>query len=89
MKEIPKKYRDLVGTRKILQGGVFSRRKSIEPTDFDIVGIRMSSQKIMNLKTRKTYRAFELLVKNDSMQRARWTNPFPIKDVIGARCNKV
>lgn len=77
---IPKQYTKLVGERHILRGGIFSRRKAIEEQEFDILDIRESSAIIMNIKTKKKFPAFELLVKNESMKKARWTNPFPIRE---------
>ena len=79
---IPKQYMKLVGQRQIMRGGLFSRKKAIEEQDFDILDIRPSTATIMNMKTRKEFPAFELLVKNESMKRARWTNPFPIREKL-------
>lgn len=79
---IPKQYMKLVGQRQIMRGGLFSRKKAIEEQEFDILDIRESSATIMNMKTRKEFPAFELLVKNESMKRARWTNPFPIREKL-------
>lgn len=76
---IPSKYKKLVGHRHTLCGGVFSRKKSIEEQEFDILDIRESMSRIINMKTKRESPAFELLVKNEKMKRARWTNPFPIR----------
>jgi hypothetical protein len=76
---IPKKYVALVGKKLILCGGIFSRKKSIQPQEFDIMDIRPSHSTIMDLETKNRYPAFELLVKNNQLPRARWTNPFPIR----------
>lgn len=79
--EIPKKYCELVGTTKEFRGGLFSN-KAIEPTKFEVQGIRWSDKFIMNMKNLKAkYPCFELLLINDSMNRAKWSKPFPIREI--------
>lgn len=79
--EMPAELRDLVGTKKLIRGGVFSRKKSIPEAEFDVLDIRWSAHVIMNIDSEKRYPAFELLVKNKEMNRARWTRPFPYKKI--------
>lgn len=78
-KEIPQKYRDMVGQRHTFKGSLFGR-KAIEATEFDVLDIRPSSRFIMNMETRKKYAAYELLLKNDSMRASRWSLPFAIRE---------
>jgi len=79
MKTAMRQYQKLVGTEIELRGGVFSRKKYLQPDKYKVVDIRISMASIMNLKTKKEYSAFELLVKNDGMKRSQWTRPFLIK----------
>lgn len=85
---IPKAYLKLVGTEQSFSGGIFSRKKSLEPTTFKVLDIRAGSATIMNIKElrekgKSSYEhpTFELLLKNDAMKRAQWTKPFPIREI--------
>lgn len=77
---IPEQYTSLVGTKKIFSGALFTK-KPIEPTEFEILDIRHSSAWITDLKSGKSFNAFELLVKNENLKRAKWTRPFKMEDV--------
>lgn len=86
--KIPAKYLELVGTKQTFQGGIFSRKVALPPTEFDVLEIRQGLATIMNVKEMKEkgyssteYPTFELLLKNSTMKRARWSNPFPIREI--------
>lgn len=80
-KGIPKSFKKLVGTVYTLQGSVFGR-KSIRPTKFNILDARWGSGVIMDMKTLKEkHPTVELLVKNKSMSRSRWTRGFPAREI--------
>lgn len=81
-KGIPQKYLDMIGKEFEFSGGLFSGKKSVEPAKYKILDVRFSSAFIINLKTRKAKcAAIEFLIKNDTMQRSRWTRPFPCPEV--------
>ena len=86
--EIPKKYQDLVGKNMEFSGGLFSGKKAIVPAEFKVLDIRVGDAKIVNLKELKEkgessyeHPTFELLLKNDSMTKSRWSRPFPIREI--------
>lgn len=80
---IPKKYLKMVGTKQSFTGSLFGRNKIIvAPKDFDVIDIRMSLATIVNIKKmRFEHPAFELLLKDDTMKRAQWSRPFPIREI--------
>lgn len=79
---MPKHYQDLVGTRQTFSGGLFSSKKSIPDTEFDVLDWRWGSAKIVNLKTlEEKHPTVEFLVKNETMRASRWTRPFPVREI--------
>lgn len=72
---LPKSALDLVGTKKLLSGGLFSGKRREPEALYDVIDIRVSDAYYLRGKQR--YLAFELLVKNENMTRSRWTRPFP------------
>ena len=82
MEGIPQQYKDMVGTKREFSGGLFSSKKAIEPTEFNILNVRWGSAKIMNMKTMEMlHPTVEFLVKNENMKRSRWTRPFPVREI--------
>lgn len=80
--EIPKKYKDLVGTKKFFHGGIFSSKMAMEQTEFDVLDIRCGDAVIVDLKnTKYKHPTFELLIRRKGMRAARWTRPFPIREI--------
>ena len=85
---IPKVYADLVGTAVTLSGGVFSGNKIIQETAFDCLDIRWGSGTVINFKELKEtgessyeHPTYEILVKNHTMKRSRWTKGFAIREI--------
>jgi len=85
---IPKKYRDLVGTKHRFSGGIFSSSKEIQQTEFDVLDIRWGTSTVVNIdelcKTGESgyeHPSFELLLKRKGMKRAQWSRPFPIYEI--------
>lgn len=88
MRSIPQKYQDIVGTEVILSGGFFSSKRSEPETKFKVLDIRWGTAKILNIKQLKEtgqsnyeHPTVQYLVKNDTMQRSRWTKGFPVREI--------
>lgn len=80
--EIPKKYQDLVGTKQFFSGGLFSGKRAETEEQYEVLDIRISDATIVDLKTKKPkHPAFELKIKKPGMKNARWTRPFPIREI--------
>lgn len=86
--EIPKKHRDLVGTKQTFSGGLFSGNKEMPPTEFQVLDIRFGTARIINVKELRStgkssinHPTFELLLKNDKMKKSQWSRPFPIREI--------
>jgi hypothetical protein len=85
---LPKKYRDLVGTKQFMSGGLFSHKRSEPEKEYDVLDIRWGSATIMSITELREgkqpsyeYPTFELLVKREGMAKSRWTRPFPIREI--------
>lgn len=80
--EMPKRVTDLVGTKQIFSGGVFSSRKDIEQTEFNVLKWRWGSASIMDMNTMKMiHPTVEYLVKREGMRASRWTRGFPVREI--------
>jgi pyruvate/2-oxoacid:ferredoxin oxidoreductase alpha subunit len=82
--EIPQIYKDFVGTKKIFSGGIFSGRRAEPEEEYDVLDIRVSEAIIMDMSKshpRPKHPAFELKIKKAGMAKARWTRPFPIREI--------
>lgn len=86
--KIPQKYLDLVGTKQLASGGLFSSTKSLEPMEYQVIDIRRGSARIINMKefielgeSKTEHPTYELLLKRDGMKRAQWSKPFPITEI--------
>lgn len=78
----------MVGTEQTFQGGLFSGKKAIKPTKYNVLDIRVGTALVVNVKElRETGKSsyehptFELLLKNDKMSRSRWSRPFAIREI--------
>lgn len=85
---IPQKYLDMVGTECELGGGLFTRNRVEPDAKYQVLDIRWGTGRIIDFAEMKAtgkssyeHPTFQLLVKNDSMKRSRWTNSFPIRDI--------
>lgn len=86
---IPQRYRDLVGTKQFLRGGIFSGKRDEPVGEYDVLDIRWGSAQTVSLKelqkeghSKTTYHpTFELLIKREGMKKARWTRGFSIKEI--------
>lgn len=87
---IPKKYLAFVGQQLTLGGGLFSGQRREPPLKYEILDIRAGQATVVYTRKDKTagtleilreHPTYELLVKRRGMARARWTRPFPIKEI--------
>lgn len=79
---IPKKHKDLVGTKQKLGGGLFSN-KEVESAEYDVLDIRWGSAQIFDMKKMKPkHPTVEYLIKNETMKRSRWTKGFAVREII-------
>lgn len=81
-KGIPKSFTKLVGTKQKFTGGLFSGQKSVPKTEFEVLDARWGSGIIMDMKTLKSlHPTVQLLVKNKTMKRSRWTRGFACREI--------
>lgn len=81
--DTPEIAKKIVGTRQIFSGSVFSRKKRISPTEFDVIDWRYGSSFIMNLKTmERKHPVVEFLLKNENMKKSQWSKPFPVLEYV-------
>ena len=79
--EAPKEFKDLIGTKKTLGGGLFGKKET-SMQEYDILDWRWGSAQVMNMKTMKAiHPTVELLVKREGMKASRWTKGFPCRSV--------
>ena len=83
--ELPNKYRALVGTKRKLQGYIFSYSKEIKsPKEFTVLKASFASARVIeniNDPNSKQYATFKLLLKSPDMKKAQWTKPMPCMDL--------
>jgi hypothetical protein len=86
--QVPEKYKNLVGTKRLMRGGLFSLSKSLPLKEYNVLDIRFGSATIMSVKeieehgeSSYEHPTFELLVKSDDMKKSRWTRGFPIREI--------
>ena len=80
--EAPKEFKALIGTKQRLGGGLFSRKKKVEPQEYGVIDWRWGSGQIINMKTMKPiHPTVELLVKANGMRASRWTRGFPCRSI--------
>lgn len=85
---LPKSCMAFVGTTQTLSGGIFSSKKDLKPTDFNILDVRWGTATVVDMKSLLAkgesdyeHPTFELLLKNENMARAQWSRPFPIREI--------
>lgn len=80
--DTPKEFKDLIGTRQTLGGGLFGQKET-PAEEYDVLDWRWGSAKVMDMKTmRFVHPTVELLVKKDGMRASRWTKGFPCRSVL-------
>ena len=80
--EMPQKYIDMVGTKKVFSGGLFSHKREEPELEYDILDWRWGSAKICNTKTLEMlHPTVEFLIKREGMKRSRWTRGFPVEEI--------
>jgi len=80
--EMPKKHTDLVGTKRIFSGGLFSSNRDEPEAEYDILKWRWGSASICDMKTMKLkHPTIEYLIKKEGMKRSRWTRGFPVIEI--------
>ncbi len=79
---MPQKYVDMVGTKRILSGGIFTGKRDEPEQEYDILDWRWGSGKIMDLNTMEMlHPTVEFLIKREGMKRSRWTRGFPVREI--------
>ena len=79
--ETPKEIKNLIGSKQMLGGGLFSK-KALPIQEYDVLNWRWGSAQVMNMKTMKAiHPTVELLVKREGMKASRWTRGFPCRSV--------
>lgn len=85
---MPQQYLDLVGKSLFMSGGLFSRNKALPEEKYEVLAIRWGMARIFDMESlrkgeprRFEHPTFELLVRSRSMERSRWTTPFPIREI--------
>ncbi|WP_418360125.1 hypothetical protein [Sphingobacterium detergens] len=86
--EIPKKYKDIVGTKQIFSGGLFSGKKDLAESEYEVYDIRWGSAQVINWeemcstgKSSICHPTIEYLLGNRSMKRKQWTRGFPVYEI--------
>jgi len=86
--EIPKFYTDLVGSKQIFSGGLFSGKIDLPEEEYFVHDIRWGSAIVVNWTEMKetgksSYRhpTVELLLSNKNMKRKRWSRGFAVRDI--------
>ncbi len=86
---IPKSFADLIGTEQKFSGPLFGRNKEIKPTKFSVIDVRFGSAVIIDMETLEDkHPTVELLLKNADMKQARWSRPFPCREIKLRRTTK-
>lgn len=79
--ELPKEFKELIGTKQILGGGLFGQ-KEIPMQEYNVIDWRWGSAQVMNMEIMKViHPTVELLVKREGMRASRWTRGFPCVSV--------
>lgn len=79
--EAPKEFKDLIGTKQTLGGGLFGQKET-PMQEYDVIDWRWGSAQVINMKTMKAiHPTVELLVKREGMRASRWTRGFPCRSV--------
>lgn len=79
--EIPERFTKMIGTEQRLGGPIFSSKEHINGT-YKILKCRFGSGVIMDVDTlEELHPTVQLLVKNNSMKKSRWTNGFPAREI--------
>ncbi|MFV0556973.1 MAG: hypothetical protein ACK5LM_07740 [Lactovum sp.] len=80
--EAPKEFKDLIGTKQTLGGGLFSGKKEVPMQEYDVLNWRWGSAEVMNMKTMKViHPTVDLLLKREGMRASIWTRGFPCRSV--------
>lgn len=79
--ELPIKYKEMIGTKQLFSGNVFSSSQIIKEEEYEVLDVRMGRSFITNIAREYKHPTFELLIKKTGMMRARWTKCFPIKEI--------
>lgn len=81
MKEAPEEFKELIGTKQTLGGGLFGS-KNYPYEEYDVLDWRWGSATVINMKTLKPlHPTIELLVKKEGMRASKWTKGFPCKSI--------
>lgn len=80
--EAPKEFKELIGTKQGLGGGLFGN-KEVPMEEYDIIDWRFGSAQVMDMKTLKSiHPTVELLVKKEGMRASRWTRGFACRSIL-------
>lgn len=80
--EAPEGFKELIGTKQTLGGGLFSSNKETPLQEYDVLDWRWGSAQVINMETLKAiHPTVELLVKREGMRASRWTRGFACRSV--------
>lgn len=81
--ETPELAKEIVGTKQMMGGGIFSSNKNSETAEYDVLKWRWGSSRIIDMNTLKiTHPTVEFLIKKDGMRAARWTKGFAVREYL-------
>lgn len=85
---IPQEYRNYVGQVHEFSGGLFSGKKNLKPAKYKVLDVRVGDGTVVNVKELREkgessyeHPTMQFLLKNDTMKRAQWSRPFPIREI--------
>lgn len=80
--EAPEGFKELIGTKQTLGGGLFSQNKEVPMQEYDVLDWRWGSAQVIDMKSLKAiHPTVELLVKREGMRVSRWTRGFACRSV--------
>lgn len=85
---IPQNYQDLVGTKQIFSGGLFSYKKALPEKEYDVLAVRWGSAQVVNVKEmmetgKSSYKhpTIEYLLKSADMKKSQWSRGFAVREI--------
>lgn len=85
---IPKDYTELVGTKQLFSGGLFSYKKDLPEKEYDVLDVRWGSAHVVNVKEmretgKSSYKhpTVEFLLKSDDMKKSQWSRGFAVIEI--------
>lgn len=86
--EIPKSFKDMIGTKQVFSGGLFSWKKDLPEQEYEVHDVRWGSAIVVNWQemvdtgeSKYEHPTVELLISNRNMKRKRWTRGFAVREI--------